>query len=547
MRKHREGTLHFKNVTTFNLDEYYPVSRDDSNSYHRYMWEHLFSHIDILPRNVHIPRGDLGLGEISSYCLKYEQMIAEAGGLDLQLLGIGRSGHIGFNEPGSSTRSRTRLITLDHVTRSDAAPDWQGLHRVPTRAITMGIRTILAARRVILMATGEHKAAIVRTAVEGPVTDEIPATFLQSHDNVTAIFDPSAAAELTRLRAPWLLGPMTDQGLAWGEQEICRAVLWLAQTTGKALLKLTEEDYNAAGLQELLATAGGAAYELNLKGFYRLQNAITGWPGGRTDGSRPKPLRGPSASIFPKRIVVFSPRPGDAMRAMGGTLARLAGHGHEVHLVYLTQGVKRPPIEIVERFRLFARESGVVSTEDTDNPHREYRLIQQIDARIAAKVCGILPERLHFLELSFDWYADETTKRGVTDKDVETVAEFLTRLAPHQIYAAGNQNDPDDVCRLSLDSLRRALHLPSLAAWVSNCDLWLYGGAEIAWPLSMIEMAVPLSPSEVLRKNRAISRQNERLLSADSPTPEAATARAFDRLGLAEYESIETFALPAFH
>ena len=274
------------------------------------MWQNFFSHLDIARENVHIPQGDIPLSEVPAHCREYEALIEKKGGLDFQLLGIGRTGHVGFNEPGSQVKSRTRLITLDYMTRSDAAGDWQGLYRVPTRAITMGMRTILGARRIVLMATGEHKAPIIRAAVEGPVTDEVPASFLQSHENITCVLDAGAARELTRIRAPWLLGPLADQGLAWDESRVARAVLWLAQEVGKAILKLTDEDYNRAGLQELLATVG-SAYDLNLKGFYRLQNAITGWPGGRGDGTRPKPLRGASATVFPKRIVVFSPHPDD--------------------------------------------------------------------------------------------------------------------------------------------------------------------------------------------------------------------------------------------
>ncbi len=550
VRKHREEGLSFRDVITFNLDEYYPIKPEDPHSYHRYMWEHLFSHIDIPAHQVHLPKGNLSLGEISSHCLKYEQQILDAGGLDFQLLGIGRSGHIGFNEPGSPARSRTRLITLDHITRCDAAPEWQGLHHVPTRAITMGIRTIVTARRVVMMATGEHKAAIVRRAVEGAVTDDVPATFLQGHENITAILDSGAAAELTRRRAPWLLGPMADQGLAWSEQEICCAVFWLAEMTGKAILKLTEEDYNAAGLQELLAAAGGAAYDLNLKGFYRLQNAITGWPGGRSDGSRPKPLRAASTAVFPKRIIVFAPRPQEDVLSMGGTLARLADQGHEVHIVYQTSGASSLSAEIVERFRSFARETGASLDDSTEGRQRQYGLIRQIEAQAAARICGIPPERLHFLDLSFDPRPGQIAKRSVSDADVATLVRLLAQIAPHQIYAASNRSDPEDVYRLSFESLRRAVRASAGASWTAACELWLYRAAGDAWPLSGIEMAVPLSPSEGLRKHRAIS-QHDTLQpkvqtlangSVESIPAEKATAQAFDRLGLAEYEFIETFA-----
>ncbi len=398
IRLHREEGLSFRHVVSFNLDEYYPLSPDAPQSYHRYMWENLFSHLDIARENVHIPRGDLPLDEVSAHCRAYEALIEREGGLDFQLLGIGRTGHIGFNEPGSQLKSHTRLITLDYLTRSDAAADWQGLHHVPTRAVTMGIRTILGARRIVMLATGEHKAPVIRAAVEGPVTDEVPASFLQSHENITCVLDPGAAGELTRIRAPWLLGPMADQGLAWDEARVARAILWLAQESGKAILKLTDEDYNRAGLQELLATVG-SAYDLNLRGFYRLQNAITGWPGGRRDGSRPKPLRASSAAVFPKRIVVFSPHPDDDVISMGGTLARLADQGHEVHVAYQVSGASAVPEETVERFRAFARACGGSLPAGGTEARRERGLIRRLEAQAAARICGVPAERLHFLDL----------------------------------------------------------------------------------------------------------------------------------------------------
>ncbi len=549
---HRGQGLSFRNVVTFNLDEYFPLERSSHLSYHHYMWENLFSHIDILPENVHLPRGDIPLQEVAAHCQEYERRIEKMGGLDLQLLGIGRTGHIGFNEPGSQIRSRTRLITLDYMTRSDAASDWQGFHRVPTRAITMGIRTILQARRVIMMATGEHKAPIIRTAVEGPVTDEVPASFLQSHDNALCILDVGAAQELTRLRAPWLFGPLADQGIQWSEDLIARAVLWLAEKTSKAILKLTDEDYNMAGLQELLATVG-SAYDLNLGGFYRLQNAITGWPGGRKDGSSPKPLRSAFSSLFPKRILVFSPHPDDDVISMGGTLARLADQGHEVHVAYQVSGSTAVSEEMGDRYRAFARAFGDSSFSDKHDGRSQRAFIRRLETQAAARICGIPEQRLHFLDLPF-YEKKIPTERVITAADISTVSQLLDQLQPHQIYAAGDLNDPHGTHRLCLEAVQAAMRSQASLAWAKGCEAWLYRGAWGEWALHEVDLAVPLSPGEVLRKRRAIfqheSQKDQAMFLGEDgrefwqrvEARTCATADAFNRLGLAEYEAIETFA-----
>jgi len=552
IRRHREEGLSFKNVVSFNLDEYYPLASDAAQSYHRYMWENLFNHIDIAKENVHIPRGDLPLAEVPAHCQEYDRLIEQAGGLDLQLLGIGRTGHIGFNEPGSQLKSRTRLITLDYVTRSDAAPDWRGLHNVPTRAITMGIKTILQARRILLIGLGEHKAAIVREAVEGAITDEVPATFLQTHENTTYILDPGAASDLTRIQTPWLLGPLADQNLVWDEKLIARAVLWLAHKTGKALLKLTDEDYNIAGLQELLAT-GGSAYDLNLKGFYRLQNAITGWPGGRPDG-KPKPLRAKAAEVFPKRIVVFAPHPDDDAISMGGTVARLADQGHEVHIAYQVSGSNSVSDEILERYRAFAAGGPASQGKPSDEELRLQRgLIRRLEAQAAAKVAGIPAERLHFLELPF-YQKRGPVERVITADDLKIVADLLQKIEPHQIYATGDLNDPHGTHRLSLEAVAKAWQSLAKSEWAAACEGWQYRGAWGEWPLHEVELAVPLSPAEVVRKRRAIfqheTQKDQALFLGDDQREfwqrvearNKGTADAFNQLGLAEYAAVETFA-----
>jgi glucosamine-6-phosphate deaminase len=381
----------------------------------------------------------------------------------------------------------------------------------------------------------------------------VPASFLQSHENITCVLDPGAARELTRLRAPWLLGPLADQDLHWDETRVARAVLWLAQESGRAILKLTDEDYNRAGLQELLATVG-SAYDLNLKGFYRLQNAITGWPGGRGEGSRPKPLRASSAAVFPKRILVFSPHPDDDVISMGGTLARLADQGHEVHVAYQVSGANAVPEETVERFRAFAKTFGGAPTGGADELRRERGLIRRLEAQAAAGICGIPAERLHFLDLPSYEKNSRVGEGAVTEDDLAPIAALLREFKPHQVYAAGDLNDPHGTHRFCLEALRRALEALAGEEWARSGEAWLYRGAWGEWSLPEIDMAVPLSPGEVLRKRRAIFQhetQKDRAMFLGDDRREfwqraearnRETAEAFNRLGLAEYEAIETFA-----
>jgi glucosamine-6-phosphate deaminase len=328
------------------------------------MRTHLFDHVDLAPGNTHVPSGVVPQPEIDAHCRAYEEMIRSAGGIDFQILGIGRTGHIGFNEPGSPQHSRTRLVTLDPLTRRDAAGDFGGEEHTPRYALSMGVRTILEARRVVLLAWGQHKAAIVRTAVEEAVSAQVTASFLQEHDNALFVLDHAAAGALTRYRTPWRLGPLEDQGLAWDERMTRRAILWLSGLRKKAILKLTDDDYNEAGLQDLLRVHG-SAYEANRTGFYQLQHTITGWPGGRDPrktqpGDAPaRPLRASSAGVFPKRVLVLSPHPDDDVISMGGTLCRLVEHGHEVHVAYQVSGANAVSDETLWRALIFARDTGL--------------------------------------------------------------------------------------------------------------------------------------------------------------------------------------------
>jgi glucosamine-6-phosphate deaminase len=559
-RLHREEGLSFRNVITFNLDEYFPISPEHARSYHRFMREHLFDHLDIPPAQIHIPEGAIPRGDVAAACERYERQIIEAGGIDLQILGIGRTGHIGFNEPGSSRRSGTRLIHLDRLTRIDAIKDFQSEELVPRTAITMGVKTILQARRIVIMAFGEHKAAIVARAVEGPVTPEVTATYLQDHENCLMVLDQAAASQLTRIQTPWLVGPLEESGLGWTDPMLRRAVSWLAQKTGKAILKLTDEDYNSHSLQDLLSQFG-SAYEINLRIFRQIQNTITGWPGGKPPGAapvqQPRPLRSLSAAVYPKRILIFSPHPGDDVLAMGGTLLRLAGHSHDVHIAYQVSGSGSVKDEVLQRYLDFHQHvSGGPLHRERENDPTHVRAMKaaicRAEARASARVCQVNPDCLHFLDLPFYEKAGDVY-RQVSAEDIEITARLLEQIQPHQIYAAGDLADPHGTHRICLEILTQALRASRGATWFPEREAWLYRGGWTEWPIHEIDMAVPLSPAELACKQRAFAqhesqRRRAPLTSAEDgdpgPHPEEsarATSRRFDALGLPDYEAIETF------
>ncbi len=576
VRLHRQERLSFANVVTFNLDEYYPLPEDHPQSYHRYMWAHLFEHIDIAAENVHIPGGAVAQSDLDAHCRAYEEQIRAAGGIDFQLLGVGRTGHIGFNEPGSPRRSLTRLIALDPLTRRDAAGDFGGEEHTPRYAITMGVSTILEARRVVLLAWGQHKAAIVRQAVEGDVSAQVTASFLQEHDNALFVLDESAAGALTRRRTPWLIGPLEDQGLSWDDRMTRRAILWLAQLRAKAILKLTDDDYNEAGLQDLVRKTG-SAYEANRTGFYQMQHTITGWPGGRDPsrtqpGDAPaRPLRAPSAAVFPKRVLVLSPHPDDDVISMGGTLCRLVEQGHEVHIAYQVSGHAAVSNEAVWRAIRFTRDAGLASDAASARlgdwcAHFEATgtfpaslelkwfkaLIRRHEAAAAARVCGVPADRLHYLDLPF-YEADTVRRRQLSPGDVDLMEKLLNDVQPHLIYAAGDLDDPHGTHRLCLYALREAMARSAGQPWYDAAEVWLYRGAWAEWQLDEIDLAVPLSPQEVVRRRRAIFRhetqKDQALFLGDdrrefwqrSDDRSRRLADAYNTLGLAEYEAIEAF------
>ena len=576
VRMHREEGLSFANVVTFNLDEYYPIQPADPRSYRHFMKAHLFDHVDIPPGNTHVPDGTTPIASVDAHCRDYEEKIQAAGGVDFQVLGIGRTGHIGFNEPGSARRSRTRLVTLDSITRRDASEDFGGEENTPRSAITMGVKTILEARRVVLMAWGQHKAEIVRAATEGPVTAQLTASFLQEHDRVHFVVDSAAAGALTRHRTPWLIGALGDQGLEWNPGMMRRAIIWLSQIRKRAVLKLTDDDYNEAGLQDLLRIHG-SAYEVNLAGFYQLQHTITGWPGGRDPkrtkpGDAPvRPLRSASAGVFPKRVLVVSPHPDDDVIGMGGTLCRLVEHGHEVHIAYQVSGANAVSDEALARALRFTGDAGLASDKtaerlrslcasqestgslpETPETMHWKGLVRRQEVLAAARVCGVPSGRLHFLDLPF-YHTSPGRRRQLGERDIDIMRDLLGSVRPHLIYAAGDLDDPHGTHRLCLHALRDALAQSSGEPWVSESELWLYRGAWTEWSADEIDLAVPLSPQEVLRRRRAIfcheTQKDMALFMGDdrrefwqrSEDRSRRLAETYNALGLAEYEAIEAF------
>lgn len=569
VRMHKEEGLSFKNVVTFNLDEYYPMQRSARQSYWRFMYEYLFDHVDIPAENIHIPDGTVQMEQVASYCEQYEKQINLAGGIDIQLLGIGRTGHIGFNEPGAWETSPTRMVRLDHLTRHDAIKDFQSEDDVPYRAITMGVGSIFKARTVYLMAWGQHKASIIQQAIEGEISALVPATFLQKHPNVKVVLDRSASEELTRMRAPWLVGICN-----WNEDLICKAVVWLSQTTGKPILKLTDEDYNEHGLSELIIEQANS-YELNIQIFNRLQRTITGWPGGKPhadDTSRPE-----RAKPAKKRVIVFSPHPDDDVISMGGTFQRLVDQGHEVHVAYQTSGNiavhdydalryaefvlefgqvnQSMPEEEVKRFKkiiqFLHRKND--SSEDIPEVRSIKGLIRRGEARAGARFTGIPDERIHFLDMPF-YETGRTRKKPLGEEDIRIVMDLIERVKPHQVYAAGDLADPHGTHRVCLDAIFEAhRRLSSEHDWMKDCWVWMYRGAWHEWPVYEIEMAVPMSPQQLRKKRQAIFMHQSQKDRPPFPGDDNRefwqraedrnrdTASQYSALGLAEYEAMEAF------
>jgi glucosamine-6-phosphate deaminase len=570
VRMHKEEGLSFQNVITFNLDEYYPMQPDSLQSYVLFMKQQLFNHIDIKPENVNIPDGTLPIEKVKHYCDDYERKIEAAGGLDIQILGIGRSGHIGFNEPGSTLQSKTRLVKLDPITITDAVNDFIKEDFVPLRAITMGISTILKAKQIFLMAWGEAKARVIQKAIEDDPSEEVPASFLQQHQNVVIYLDKWSASELSRFKTPWMVGHCS-----WDAVLTKKAVIWLSKKLNKPILKLTDDDYKSNDLADLLIYAG-SSYDLNIKVFTSIQRTITGWPGGKPgsdDKDRPERSSPPK-----KRSIIFSPHPDDDVISMGGTLLRLVDQKHDVHVAYQTSGniavFDDDALRFADFAADFAERMGIAAAElrkirneafdfikakklgeeDTHVVREIKGLIRKGEASAAARYCGIKEENVHFMNLPF-YETGQVKKKPVGEQDIILVMELLQSIKPHQIFAAGDLRDPHGTHRVCLDAIFAAIERLKAKGeeWLKDCYVWLYRGAWHEWEIEEIEMAVPISPAELLRKRMAIFKHQSQKDSPVFPGNDNRefwqraedrnheTARLYDKLGLTEYEAIEAF------
>jgi glucosamine-6-phosphate deaminase len=552
VRKHKKEGLSFKHVVTFNLDEYYPMPKDSIHSYHRFMWENLFSHVNIDPANVHIPDGTIPREDVDEYGDEYEKKIREAGGIDFQLLGIGKTGHIGFNEPGSGYESRTRLVTLDTVTRRDAAADFFGEEYVPREAITMGVATIMDAREIAILATGEHKSSIVRRAVEGEVDVEVAATFLQRHPNTTFYVDRAAAAELTRVATPWLIDEVK-----WTPELMVRAVKWLSGQTQKAILKLEQRDYADHKLSSLVAKHGTPG-EVNGKVFNIL-------------GAK---IRGKSKLPTHQRIICFSPHPDDDVISMGGILRKLVENENEIVVAYMTSGniavfdydVRRY-VDFLERLgeeNVISRDSAralgqkVDAFLDRKRPGevdiREVqdikRLIREAEAVSGLETVGLTRTSARFLNMPF-YQTGKVRKDPIGPADVKIVRDLLEYVKPGLVFVAGDLSDPHGTHRMCKEAIDKAL-----AELGTKPEVWLYRGAWQEWPIEEATWLVPLSQEELRLKIKAIFKHQSQKDSAPFPggyderefwqrveARNKGTAAELDRLGLAEYYAMEAYVV----
>ena len=562
VRLHKDEGLSFNNVITFNLDEYYPIGKENIQSYYNFMHKNLFDLIDIKSENINIPNGEVKLEELRASCITYEDKIKKLGGIDLQILGIGRTGHIGFNEPGSHLNSKTRLITMDHLTRFDAISAFQGIENVPRKAITMGIQSILSAKKIILMAWGIYKADIIQKAIEGQISDKIPTTYLQYHKNTTLILDEEAASELTRIKTPWLVG-----NCHWSVAIRSKAIVWLCNKMNKSILKLTDEDYNQNGMSDLLALSG-SSYDLNIEMFNRLQHSISGWPGGKPksdDTHRPE-----RKSPENKRVIIFSPHPDDDVISMGGTFDRLVSQGHEVHIAYQTSGniavSDQDALKYLEvTSDLIGQKShnqieALKNSLKNTNPQKPAcsdvcklkGSIRKGESYGATRYIGISDKQVHFMNLPF-YETGTIAKNTISEQDIDHTMNLIELIKPHQIYAAGDLADPHGTHRVCLDIIFESLKRLKPKNFMKDCWVWLYRGAWHEWEIHEIEMAVPMSPDQVLRKRKAIfyhQSQKDGVMFQGNDKREfwiraeqrnADTAKKYKSLGMADYAAMEAF------
>ncbi len=568
VRMHKEESLSFKNVYIFNVSEFYPVEKNRHSNAH-ILREYLITKIDLPEGNFFTPDETVERDKVIEFCQQYEQKIEEFGGLDLVLGTIGQVGNLAYNEQGSQTSSITRLMLLDAQSRSDLSQFYMRADEVPSSAITMGLATILGAKKVILIAWGENKAKVIKEIIEGQANDKVPASFLQLHKNAHAVIDLSAAQFLTRISHPWLVG-----SCEWTDTLTRRAIVWLCNQTQKPILKLTNKDYNQFGLDELLALYG-SAYNANIKIFNDLQRTITGWPGGKPnadDSNRPE-----RALPFPKRVIIFSPHPDDDVISMGGTFQRLVDQGHIVHVAYQTSGniavgddeairylglmmnvlerfdpsdsVLKSKYESMHHFLLNEKKPGDMDTKDVLYLKG---WIRREEARAACRYVGVPKDRIHHLDLPF--YETGKIKKGdITENDVQIIMDLLEDIQPHQIFVAGDLADPHGTHKVCLDAALGALHELKDKEWMDDCRVWMYRGAWAEWEIDHIEMAVPISPEELRKKRNSILKHqsqmdsapflgnDERLFWQRAEERNRATAKMYNDLGLAAYEAIEAF------
>jgi glucosamine-6-phosphate deaminase len=565
---HKEG-LSFENVITFNVDEYYPIEKTNIKSYYNYMNDTFFSKVDFKPENINFLDSEVSIEDIKGHCNAYDEKISACGGIDIQILGLGKNGHVGFNEPGTSMNSLTHRVRLDRTTRIDIAGDFFGVEHTPETALTMGVGSIMKAKEIFLMAWGEEKANQIKNTVQCS-KDAIPASFLKNHDNCTVLVDVAAAHELTRIKTPWLVGECE-----WNDRLVRAAVVWLCQTTNKAILKLTDADYSEHGLSHLIAEVGSAS-SINIRVFNDLQHTITGWPGGKPnadDTTRPE-----RANPYPKRVIVFSPHPDDDVISMGGTFARLQENGHNLHVAYQTSG----NIAVSDDFALrymdtMYEHQKMIKSEGFDEINALYKkikdfilnkkpgekdieevkhiktIIRQAECKSADRYLNVKEENIHFLNLPF-YETGGVKKNPPGQKDIDIIKALIQEVKPHQIFAAGDLADPHGTHKVCIEVLIEALEQLKNEDWFKDCNIWLYRGAWQEWPIEQVDMAVPLSPKEVLIKRTSIfkhqsqkdgamfpgSDEREFWQRAEDRTEE--TARIYNQLGMAEYQAMELFA-----
>ena len=556
---HKKEKVSFKKVVTFNLDEYYCISKDHKQSYHQFMDENLFNHLDIDRNNIHIPDGDLDKKMIDKFCKEYEKKIKSYGGIDIQILGIGANGHIGFNEPGSNLNSITRLVKLDYQTRYDARLNFNGIKNVPSSAITMGIKTILASKRIILMAWGKSKSNAIKKAVEIRQNVKLPASLIQSHDNATIVLDKDSSSLLTRISEPWQVGEQTLD-----DEMKNRAIHWLSSKTQKPILRLTEKDYNQNNLSDLLVEK--SHYDINLEAFNKLQRTITGWPAGKPNADD---THRPERKIpTKKRVIIFSPHPDDDVVSMGGTFDRLVSQGHDVHVAYQTSGniavSNEEVLKFVELYEdFFDRSSNLISDLKyllsdkkriiKDRSVRKLAsLIREKESLAATRFIGLNDSNVHFLNLPF-YETGKIKKNKPTSKDLNIMCDLIKLIKPHQIFAAGDLADPHGTHKVCIELLFESLNKLKKLNFMKDCWVWLYRGAWHEWDSHEIDMAVPLSPEQVLRKRRAIfyhQSQNNSVMFQGEDEREfwqrvedrnREIAITYNELGMADYQAMETF------